>query len=167
MAFGIYDASVPIFQQTLKNLSAILDKAAAHAREHGIAESELTEARLFPDMLPLKAQIMIATDQAKGASARLSGTDVPSYPDVETTIAELQARLARTIDFVSSIPQAAFEGGEERAVTIKTPSNTFDFAGARYLTYWALPNFFFHATTAYDILRHKGVVLGKPDFLGR
>jgi hypothetical protein len=166
MAFSIYEASVPVFQQTLKSLLAILDKAAAHVKEHGIAESELVEARLFPDMLPFKAQIMIATDQAKGASARLSGTELPSYPDEETTIAELQARLAKTIAFVSSIDRAKFEGGEDRAITISTRTNTFEFIGSRYLTYWALPNFFFHATTAYDILRHKGVVLGKPDFLG-
>lgn len=167
MAFSIYEASVPVFQQMLKNLTAILEKAEAHIQSNNISEADLLDGRLYPDMFEFKRQIQIATDHAKGCSARLSGTDIPSFADTETSIEALKARIAKTQDFIASLPAEKFEGGEERAIKLVFPWATFEFTGSRYLTYWALPNFFFHCTTAYDILRHKGVPLGKADFLGQ
>jgi len=167
MAFSIYEASVPVFQQMLRNLSGLLDKADTYAKANNISEEELLGSRLYPDMFELKRQIQIATDHAKGAAARLAGADVPSFPDTETTIEALQARINKTLDFISSFEPAQFEGGEERNIKLVFPWATFEFTGSRYLTYWALPNFFFHTTTAYDILRHKGVNVGKADFIGQ
>jgi len=167
MAFSIYEASIPVFQQMLKNLSGLLEKADTYAKANNISEEELVNSRLYPDMFELKRQIQIATDHAKGAAARLAGADVPSFPDTETTIESLQARINKTLDFISSFPPEQFEGGEERAIKLVFPWATFEFNGSRYLTYWALPNFFFHTTTAYDILRHKGVNVGKADFIGQ
>lgn len=167
MTFGIYEASVPVFRQMLKNLSGLLDKAEAHAAEKGIDAATLLGASLAPDMFSFTRQILIATDHAKGATARLSGNEVPRFEDTEKTVAELKARIRKTLDFIESVPAAQFAGGEDRDIKLVFPWATYDFTGQRYLTYWALPNFFFHVTTAYDILRQQGVQIGKADFIGK
>lgn len=166
MPLSMYQASVPAFLQTLTALSAILDKAAAHARSHGANPADLITARLAPDMFPLSRQVQIATDHAKGAAARLSGREIPKFDDNETTFDELKARIAKTIDFVSSVEVSEIEGSEDREVSVTIGGKPMTFAGHRYLIHSALPNFYFHAVTAYDILRHKGVPLGKGDFMG-
>jgi len=162
----MYQASVPAFLQTLNSLSAILDKAAEHCRTRSIEPSELINARLAPDMFPLSRQVQIATDHAKGAAARLSGREVPKFEDTESTFDELKARIAKTIDFIKSVPANAIDGSEEREITLTIAGQPKAFTGQRYLVHSALPNFYFHATTAYDILRHNGVELGKRDFMG-
>ncbi|MDP2228807.1 MAG: DUF1993 domain-containing protein [Moraxellaceae bacterium] len=166
MAFSTFAASVPVFHQTLTSLSALLEKADAHAEAAGISVSELLEARLAPDMFHFTRQIQIACDHAKGCTARLAGIDIPKFEDTEKTVAELQARIAKTQAFIASVTPEQFEGAEERDIKLVFPWASYDFSGARYLTYWALPNFFFHASTAYNILRHQGVAIGKADFLG-
>lgn len=161
MSFTLYEAAAPVFISTLNNMSAWLDKALGEK-----SESELIGARLAPDMRPLAGQFQMASDSAKNAVGRLCGIDAPSMPDTEATFAELQDRCARTIAFIESVPPAAYAGAEERAVELKFPGGTgYRFTGAAYLTGFALPNFFFHATTAYAILRAAGIPLGKPDFL--
>ncbi|MDI1300399.1 MAG: DUF1993 domain-containing protein [bacterium] len=167
MAFTAYDASVPVFQQMLKNLSALLVKAEEHAAEKGVDINALLDARLAPDMFPFSKQIQIATDHAKGACARLASVEIPRYEDTEKTVAELQARLQKTLDFIATFKPEQFAGAEARDIRLVFPWATYDFTGQRYLTYWALPNFFFHVTTAYNILRHQGVPVGKADFLGQ
>lgn len=162
----IYSMSVPVFAKTLGNLSAILDKAAAHAEAKKIDPSVLLAARLFPDMFPLTKQVQVACDFAKGTVARLAGEEPPKYDDNETTIEALKARIARTVDYVQSFQAARFAGAEERDVQMKIRDQTLSFKGLPYLAHMALPNFFFHAATAYDILRHNGVELGKRDFIG-
>ncbi|GGE11490.1 hypothetical protein GCM10011529_17250 [Polymorphobacter glacialis] len=161
MTFSIHAASAPVFINALTNMRAWLDKAAA-AKPEGV----LTEARLAPDMLPLTAQFQMASDSAKNAMARLAGIEAPAMPDTETSFAELRDRCDRTIAFVRSVDAAALTGAAEREVVLKFPNGTgYRFDGAAYLTEFALPNFFFHAVTAYAILRAAGVDLGKPDFL--
>lgn len=167
MSLNIYQASVPAFLQTLNALSGILTKAAAYAEAKKIDPSVLVNARLAPDMFPLARQIQIATDHAKGASARLAGVEVPSYADTETTFADLQARITKTADFIKGLKPAQFEGGDTREVTLKIAGQEMKFKGATYLSHFAFPNFYFHATTAYDILRHNGVPLGKRDYMGK
>ncbi|HEX6592092.1 MAG TPA: DUF1993 domain-containing protein [Moraxellaceae bacterium] len=167
MAFTIYDASVPVFRQVLGNLSQLLDKAEAHAAEKGLAVNSLLDAQLAPDMFAFTRQIQIATDHAKGATARLAGLEIPKYEDTEKSVADLKARIQKTLDFIATAKPEQFVGAEDRAIKLVFPWATYDFTGARYLTYWALPNFFFHATTAYDILRAQGVAIGKADFIGR
>ena len=167
MSLSMYQASVPAIVQMLNALSAILDKAAAHAEAEGIEPAALINARLAPDMHPLARQVMMATDHAKGMTARLSGRDVPKYEDTETTFDELKARIAKTIAFVKSVPASEIDGAEERPVTMTLGSGRkLEFTGERYLVHFALPNFYFHVTTAYDILRHKGLEIGKRDFMG-
>ncbi|MDF2997556.1 MAG: hypothetical protein K0R27_3193 [Xanthobacteraceae bacterium] len=166
MSLSIHDVSVPVFVRAFGNLSAILDKAVEHAKANGLDEAELIEARLAPDMLTLAGQIQRASDSAKGAGARLTGGENPSFPDTETTFPELQARIARTVDYLNSLPPAAFEGAGERDVTLNVRRQPVTMKGSTYLLTFALPNFFFHVTTAYDILRHKGVGIGKTDYLG-
>jgi hypothetical protein len=161
VALSMYQASVPVFLQMLKALSAILDKAGAAADPQ-----ELVGARLAPDMFPLARQVQIATDHAKGAAARLAGREVPKFDDDETSFEALKARIAKTIDFVRSVPPAEIEGSEERDVSLTIGGQPMTFTGQRYLLHFALPNFFFHVTTAYDILRHKGLPIGKRDFMG-
>ena len=162
MSFSIYEASAPVFTASLTNIQAWLDKAVAEGKD----EKALIEARLAPDMRPFPAQIQFASDSAKSAVARLCGIEAPSMPDTETTFAELKARCQKTIDFIKSIDPAAFDGAEDREVVLKFPNGMgYSFAGAAYLTGFALPNFFFHVTTAYALLRANGVGLGKPDFL--
>jgi hypothetical protein len=166
MTVSMYQASVPVFQQILTSLSAILTKAAAHAEAKKIDPSVFITARLAPDMFPLSRQIQIATDHAKGASARLAGVEIPSYPDTETTFAELQTRITKTLDFIKQLKPAQFEGAASREVKLKIGGNELTFSGQKYLFHGAFPNFFFHAATAYDILRHNGVEVGKRDFIG-
>jgi hypothetical protein len=161
MEFGIYDASVPVFVNSLTNMRAWLDKAAAEK-----SEAALMEARLAPDMRPLPAQYQMASDSAKNALARLTGTEAPAMPDTESNFAELRDRCDRTIEYLKGFDARSLQGSEDREVVIKFPNGTgYRFEGARYLTGFALPNFFFHVTTAYAILRNAGVSLGKPDFL--
>jgi hypothetical protein len=162
----MHQSSVPVFLHFLKALSANLDRGEAHARAKGTEEAKLVEARLAPDMFPLSRQVQIATDHAKGAAARLSSRDVPKYEDNETTFAALRQRIAKTLDFVGSVTAAEVDGSEEREITLQIAGKPMTFAGHYYLLYFALPNFFFHVTTAYDIMRHNGVELGKRDFMG-
>lgn len=161
MRFSIHAASAPVFVNSLRDMRAWLDKAAA-ARP----EAELMDARLAPDMRPLPAQFQMASDSAKNAMARLAGIQPPAMPDTETSFDELRDRCDRTIAFVESIDAAALADAATREVVLKFPNGQgYRFDGAAYLTGFALPNFYFHATTAYAILRHAGVPLGKPDFL--
>lgn len=166
MNISMYQASSPRLINTLKNLSAILDKAQAHAEAKKIDPTVFTNARLFPDMFPLKRQVQVACDSAKGAVARLAGVEVPKHEDTEETLAELKARIAKTVAFIETIKPAQIEGSEERNVHLKLGSREVDWKGMQYLLGFALPNFYFHAVTAYDILRHCGVELGKRDYIG-
>ena len=166
MSYGIYDASIPIFRRGLANIAKILKKAEANAIERGFPPETLLTQRLAPDMHPLPQQIQIATDAAKGVGARLSGIEPPSFPDTETTFAELDARIAKTDAFLAGLDPAAFAGAEDRMVTLKAGVGSFELSGRDYLSGFAMPNFFFHLTTAYAILRHNGVPLGKRDFVG-
>lgn len=154
------------FIHSLTALSAILGKAEAHAEAKKIKPDVLPQARLIADMFPLWRQVTIVTDHAKGASARLAGLEVPSYPDTETTVAELQARIAKTIAFLKSIPDSAYEGAEARTITVKAGPRELTFPALQYLHSYAVPNFYFHMTTTYNILRANGVDVGKVDFLG-
>jgi hypothetical protein len=167
MQASMYSFSVPVFVKTLGNLSAILGKGAAYAEQKKFDPAVLLAMRLAPDMFPLTMQVRIAGDFAKGAVARLAGEEPPKWEDNETTIAELQARVARTIDFIQAFDAARFDGAETRRVTITIRGEPVEYVGLAYLAHVALPNFFFHATTAYDILRHAGVELGKRDFIGK
>ena len=161
MGFNMWTASVPVFVNTLTDMSAWLDKATA---EKG--EATLLDARLAPDMRPLPAQYQMASDSAKNALARLTGTEAPSMPDTEQSFAELRERCDKTIAYLNSFDAASLADSETRAVELKFPNGQgYRWAGADYLTGFALPNFFFHAVTAYAILRNAGVSLGKPDFL--
>jgi hypothetical protein len=162
----MHSMSVPVFVKTLGNLSAILDKAAAHAEAKKIDPAVLLASRLYPDMFPLTKQVQVACDFAKGTVARLAGQEPQKYDDNETTIEALKARIAKTVDYVQGFQAAQFAGAEERDVQMKIRDQTLTFKGLSYLAHMALPNFFFHATTAYDILRHNGVELGKRDFIG-
>ncbi len=166
MSLSMYQASVPVFLRTLGSLSAILDKAVAFAEAKKIDPSVLLTARLAPDMFPLLRQVQIVSDTVKGAAARLAGLDVPSFPDDEATFPDLQARIAKTRDFLNSVHAAQIDGGEERSIVLKMHSGDVTFTGQSYLLFFALPNFFFHVTAAYAILRHNGVDIGKLDYLG-
>jgi uncharacterized protein len=166
MSISMYDASVPVFRQMLDSLSAILDKAEAHAAARKIEPAVFLQARLFPDMFPLTRQVQIAADFAKGGCARLAGVEVPRYEDTEQSFAELRQRIAKTLTFIDGLPRDAIEHSEERDITLTVAGNPMEFKGQPYLLHWALTNFYFHATTAYAILRHNGVELGKRDFLG-
>ena len=167
MALTMYDASVTVFLHNLKQLSHLLDKGLAHAKEAGIDPATLINARLAEDMRPLSFQVQGASDAAKLAVARLTGTKGPSFPDTETTFEELQTRIANTREYLQGVPREAFEGSEERSFTMKTGATEIPFVGQSYLLHFALPNFFFHVTTAYAILRHNGVQIGKRNYLGR
>ena len=167
MALTMYDASVTVFMHNLKQLSHLLDKSAAHAEATGIDPATLVQAKLAEDMRPLSFQIQSASDASKLAVVRLSGVAAPSFPDTETTFDELRVRVSKTRDYLETVSRQAFEGSEERVVTMKAGAVELEFTGQSYLLHFALPNFFFHVTTAYDILRHNGVPIGKRDFLGR
>ena len=166
MSVSLYDVSVPIFTLTLNNLAAILDKAASHAEVKKVDPKVLPGARLIIDMLPLSSQIQIACDTAKGAAARLAGIDVPKHEDTEATLAELKARVDKTLDFIKTIEPEQLQGAETREIVLQVPQSTLKFTGVNYLTNFVLPNFFFHVTMAYALLRKNGVDLGKRDFLG-
>ena len=165
MTFSIYAATVPPMRLMLKNLSSILSKAQSHLEARKIDPNAFLAARLYPDMLPFIKQIQIASDTAKGAVARLAGVDIPKFEDNEATFADLHARIDKTIAFLDSLPEAKFEGAESRKITLPLRDRTMEFTGAEYLTTWAQPNFYFHVTTAYALLRHGGVEIGKTDFL--
>jgi uncharacterized protein len=166
MAYSIYDASIPVMSRALTNLSKILDKATAQAKAENKPLAALLEARLAPDMNPFPFQIQSASDAAKGCAARLAGIDAPSMPDTEKTFPELKERLEKTIAFLNSVKPQQLAGAEDRQVVLKFPQGEMKFTGRDYLTGFALPNFFFHVTTAYALLRHKGITIGKMDFLG-
>ena len=160
MAYDIYDASIPPLIHMLGSLASILSKGDAHG---GI---DPNQARLAPDMLPLKNQVYIATDGAKGCGARLAGVEIPKYEDVETSFAELKARVAKTIAFLKSLDRKAFVGAEAKEILLKFSSGTVEYNGADYVGNFVLPNVYFHITTTYGILRNHGVALGKQDYLG-
>jgi len=165
MTFSIYEALIPTLIRTLANLSEIIDKTAAQADSEGKDLKALLEARLAPDMHPFTRQVQAASDTAKG-SARLAGLAVPSFPDTETTLPELKERIAKTIEFLRSLPKETFDGSEDRTIELKMPGKSFELRGADYLTSFVLPDFYFHVTTAYALLRHNGINLGKVDYLG-
>ena len=162
----MYSASVPVFKQILTSLAAIIDKAEAHAAEKKIEPAALLQARLFPDMFPFTRQVQVAADFAKGAAARLAGAEVPKYEDDEQSFADLKERIAKTVAFIDSLPQDAVEASAQRDITTGSGEKAKQWKGQVYLVHYALPHFFFHATTAYDILRHNGVEMGKKDFVG-
>jgi hypothetical protein len=162
----MYKASVPVVLNALTNLKAILGKAEAWAAEKNVKEATVLNARLALDMLPFSKQIQLVSDTAKGLAARLGGVENPSYADEEATFADLHERLQKTIDFVKSVDAKGFEGSETREIVMKFPHRTLEFTGLSYLTGFGIPNLFFHVTTAYAILRHSGVPIGKNDFLG-
>jgi hypothetical protein len=166
MTISMYQASAPRFANTLKNLSAILDKAQAHADGRKLDPKVFTSARLFPDMFSMARQVQAACDTAKGAVARLAGVAVPAHEDTEQTFEELKARIAKTIAFIQTVQPAQIDGSEEREVVLKFRSGEVTFKGMQYLLGHALPNFYFHVTTAYNILRHNGVEVGKRDYIG-
>jgi hypothetical protein len=156
-----------VFQRALTQLLHVMEKGVANAQARNFDVSVLTSARLAPDMLPFNRQIQLASDFAKNSLARLAGVDPPKFEDVETTMDELVARVKKTLEYIDSLTAAAFEGSENRDITIKLRDRTLQFKGLEFLQVWALPNFFFHHVTAYNLLRHNGVDIGKKDFLGR
>jgi len=162
----MYQASIPAFVQMLNNFSAILDKAKAHATSCKIDPEVLLNYRLAPDMFPFVRQLQIAADLAKGAAARLAGVEVPKHDDTEKTFADLKARLAKTLTFVQSFKPSDINGSEDRDIRLTLGEHTMSFKGQPYLVHFVMPNFYFHCATAYDILRHCGVELGKRDFIG-
>ncbi|MCC8394574.1 DUF1993 domain-containing protein [Paraburkholderia sp. MMS20-SJTR3] len=166
MSISMYQASLPVLIRGLKNLQAILGKAEAHAAAKQIEPTVFTNARLAPDMLPLLRQVYIASDTAKGCAARLAGVEPPKFDDIEQTFDELHARIQKTIDYLKEFKPEQIDGSESRAITLKLRPGPVEFTGLSYLLGFVLPNFFFHVTTAYDILRHNGVELGKLDYLG-
>ena len=166
MTISMYQASVPRFVNILGNLSGILDKTQAHIDAKKIDAAELPSYRLFPDMLPMTKQVQIACDSAKGVVARLSGVEIPVFEDNETTIADLKARIAKTVAFIQSVPQAQIDGTEDKEIVIKRGDKETRYNGMQFLLGHAVPNFYFHVTTTYNILRHNGVEIGKRDYLG-
>jgi len=163
----IYDLTIAPLLRSLKNLDAIVGKAEAYANaDENIDPATLVQARLYPNMRPFIFQIRVATDTAKGAAARLSGRAVPSWPDEETTFAEVHERIGKAIDYLSGFKPADFTGAEKRAIEFKLGPRSVKFTGISYIADFVLPNFYFHVTTAYNILRHNGVVIGKRDYLG-
>ncbi len=166
MSVSIYDFSIPVLTRGLTNMSAILDKAAAYAAAKKFDPVVLVQARLFPDMHALARQVQIACDTAKGAAARLAGIEVPKHEDTETTLADLKARVAKTVDFLKTVTAAQVKDAERRNIEIKFPSGSWKFTGLAYLTDFVLPNFYFHEAMVYALLRKNGVEIGKGDFLG-
>ena len=163
----MYQASTPRFAAMLRNLSALIDKADAHCAAKKIEPVALTTDRLFPDMFPFTRQVQIACDTAKGAVARLAGAEVPKHEDTEQTFAELKTRIAKTLDFIESIGAGKIDGSEDKEIVLQMRSGERRLKGMQYLLGSAYPNFYFHVTTAYNILRHNGVEIGKTDFLGK
>ena len=167
MTMSMYQASVPRFVNILNNLTGILDKAQAHVDAKKIDVSVLTTYRLFPDMLPMTTQVLIACDAANGVVARLAGIEIPVYEDNEKTLAELKARIAKTVDFIQSVTPAQIDGTEDKDIVTKRGDKETHYKGMQFLLGHALPNFYFHVTTTYNILRHNGIEIGKRDFLGK
>jgi len=166
MSLSMHQASVTAFTKSLLNLKAMLQKAKAHALEHKVEESVFVNARLYPDMLPLSSQVQIATDIARSTTARLAGVEPPSYEDNEKTLDDLAARIQRTVDYMAGLDVGAFENAATREITRPVRGQPHTFTGTNYFLQFAVPNVYFHAATAYGILRHNGVPLGKADFLG-
>jgi uncharacterized protein len=167
MPISMYQASVPRFANMLRNLSALIDKAQGHCAAKNIEPAALTTFRLYPDMFPFTRQVQIACDTAKGAVARLAGAEIPKHEDTEQTFAELKARIAKTLDFIESVRAERIDGTEEKEIVLAMRSGERRFKGMQYLLGFAYPNFYFHLTTAYNILRHNGVEVGKLDFIGQ
>ena len=165
MSLSMYTATVPPFRAMLKNLSAVMAKAEAHCEARKIDPSVFLTSRLYPDMLPFTSQVQIATDNAKGAAARLAGVEIPKFEDTEKTFPELQARLDKTIAFLDTLTEAQFEGAEDRDIVLQLRDRKQEFKGATYLLQFANPNVYFHIATAYALLRHGGVEIGKKDYL--
>ena len=161
----MFDTSIPVFIHYLKSLSAILKKAEEYCAAKKIDPAVMLSQRLYPDMFALTRQVQIATDGAKAAGARLAGIAVPSFADEERSFDEVQARINKTIDFLSSLSKSQFEGAADRVITFKSGGGEKSFKGSDYLGLWAFPNFFFHVATAYNILRHNGLEIGKGDYL--
>ena len=166
MAISMYQASVPQLKRMLVNLSAILTKAQEHVAAKGMDGKVLVEARLFPDMFPLAKQVQIACDQVKFGLARLASVEAPKFDDTESTLAQLKERIAKTIAFMDSIQPEQVDGTEAKEIRFSIKEWNFEFVGEQYVLTWVIPNFYFHVTTAYNILRHNGVELGKTDYLG-
>ncbi len=167
MPYSMHAATVPVFLSGLNSLRITLDKAAAHVRDHKLSETAFLESRLIDDMLPLKRQVMIGTDHVKSTLHRLAGTEMPGWPDVEKTFAELQERVQKAVDLAKSFSEKALDGSENRDIEFKTGGAMVTLKGADYVPRYGFPNFWFHVTTAYSICRAKGVHIGKGDFLGR
>ena len=166
MAISMYQASVPQLRKMLVNLTAILTKAEEHVAAKGVDGKILVEARLFPDMFPLAKQVQIACDQVKFGLARLASVEAPKFDDTESTLAQLKERIAKTIAFMDSIQPEQVDGTEAKEIRFSIKEWNFEFVGEQYVLTWVIPNFYFHVTTAYNILRHNGVELGKTDYLG-
>jgi len=166
MSISMYEASAPRFVNMLKNLAAILDKAQAHAAAKKIDPTVFLTARLFPDMLAFTRQVQIACDHAKGAVARLAGVEIPKYEDTDQSFDDLKARIAKTIAFVESLKAGQIDGSEDRQISFTAGGRDVTFKGMPYLLGYAHPNFYFHLVTAYNILRHNGVEIGKRDYIG-
>jgi uncharacterized protein len=166
MSISMYDFSIPVLTRGLTNLSAILDKGAAHAAAKKFDPVVLAQSRLFPDMHPLVRQVQIACDTAKGAAARLAGVEVPKHEDAEVAFADLKARVAKTVEFLKTVTPAQLKDAESRNIEIKFPNGAWKFTGIDYLTGFVLPNFYFHTSIVYALLRKAGVEVGKMDFLG-
>ena len=166
MKISMYQASAPRFANTLRNLSAILDKAQAHCEAKKIEPAVMCGMRLIVDMYPLSRQVQVACDTAKGAVARLAGVDIPKHEDTEQTLAELKQRVAKTLDFILSVNPEKIDGSDEKPITLKLGGRDVTFTGIQYLLGHAYPNFYFHVTTAYDILRANAVEVGKRDYVG-
>ena len=167
MSLTMSQASMPVLIRMLRNLRAILEKGAAHAEAKKFDAASLIGARLFPDMFPLTRQVQIAADMAKGGAARLAGIEPPKFEDNEQSFADLLARIDKTIDFLKTIKPEQIDGSEDRDIKVPMRSGPMEFKGQAYLLHWVLPNFYFHVTTAYNLLRHNGVEIGKMDFLGK
>jgi hypothetical protein len=166
MAISMYQASVPQLRKMLVNLTAILTKAEEHVEAKGMDGKVLVEARLFPDMFPLAKQVQIACDQVKFGLARLASVEAPKFDDTESTLAQLKGRIAKTIAFIDSIKPEQVDGTEAKEIQFSIKEWNFEFVGEQYVLTWIIPNFYFHVTTTYNILRHNGVELGKTDYLG-
>ena len=166
MTISIYDISVPVLSRGLTNLSAILDKAAAHAAAKKYDSGVLAQLRLFPDMHPLTRQVQIACDTAKGAAGRLAGVDIPKHDDTETTLDELKQRIAKTLEFLKTVSANQVNSAETRTIEIKFPNGAWKFTALAYVTDFVLPNFYFHESMVYALLRKSGIEIGKTDFLG-
>jgi hypothetical protein len=162
----MYDAAIPLVVQMLKNLDFFLDQGQAHADERKFKSELLVQSRLAPDMFNLARQVQIASDNGKACAARLAGIDPPKYEDTETTIDELKARIAKTLEFIQGIDRSKIDGSEGRDIKLVFPNQTMEFKGKDYLFQFLIPNLMFHVTMAYAILRHNGVVLTKQNFLG-